>query len=1139
MTKVFRLYKDGDERFQDWSHSPIFPYNKGNRSNENMPDPDGASAKHEITSIPSPFARIDLVKTAFAEVCSDCKSGNSTDVSRLCGDTIHHKMVSDTLDAGEIFFNFDKLTDKVEIITWNPMLMIQTLKESDNSGQQIYADALDKYILSDGATYNFDANQNFYLLNYLHGPNALNIIGATSPASLFFSTANNLNYIQDIAFGQDKPFDGNFQPLYKRDPEYILSFFYYQRCFPNFATRFPEIAEYLDLTFRAIEDNDLKDALNKVSTADSTRFNQIFTQNGQQKNIVEVSGNALLQKCPAVYKSEFTIRSPKQPQAKVLVLPVESGNAYAKLKYTTATWGETFHAPYKVQEENVQNRTLPNDGTQQPYLTISDFLEDSIITVPHRLHKGKDGFFGAHFEPGNKKMSFLLPLKPLFFSFFSVEDLKGDTANGLPSFQMDLLAGNSVKVTLRVPITGNGYVNAIEYTRIYYYSRKAAVNAELNEGGMTELDFTAFIMPNIRFQNESDAMYRATCVSTFSQKYTLSFYKDDGMLDDITMECRNQNNVEPYKAETYQLEHRNFDYIRVTGNGCNGLIIPNFRMQTSIEDFEFAVDLGTSNTHIEYKKSEGNQSKVFDINDNDAQICHVFLPSTIAGTNIQDDLLRENELIERDFLPDHIGEESDFKFPTCTALSYAAGMDKTKTIAPFNLVNVPMTYEKREKMGYNRIADNIKWGDMDNNAIEVYIECVMLMIRNKVLLNNGNLPNTKITWFYPISMPPKRLTKFRGAWNTAYRKYFATSLATNAMNESAAPIQYYFRRYSTVKKLVNIDIGGGTTDVACALDDKIQCVTSFRFASNILFENPYSDVDTSNGIIDYHKENIRQLLGSKQKLSELMAVFDSDYNKKPANMALFLFGLKDNSKLKGAIDPNKVDFSRILQNDDNYRIVFILFYAAIIYHVAQIIKAKGLDMPRHIAFSGNGSKIVPILTTDNKILAAFTRCIFEGVWHKPYEGALDILGLDDNSDPKEATCKGGLLGNTTDEDDQDKIVVMKSTADSFVTSEDTYDKIGADYRKKVVDSVREFFHFVLYDVYDKFNFDRYFGITSEALAIARYHYAEDLETFLEHGIKEHLKDSDANGRIEETFFFYPIKGALNAISMLIKDSLGK
>lgn len=92
MSKIFRLYKEGTSTYEDWNSSPAFPYNSASR--DTIEDPDGASARHEITSIPSPFARIDLIKTAFKEVCKEDKRTKKID---LDGKTIFHKMVSDTL----------------------------------------------------------------------------------------------------------------------------------------------------------------------------------------------------------------------------------------------------------------------------------------------------------------------------------------------------------------------------------------------------------------------------------------------------------------------------------------------------------------------------------------------------------------------------------------------------------------------------------------------------------------------------------------------------------------------------------------------------------------------------------------------------------------------------------------------------------------------------------------------------------------------------------------------------------------------------------------------------------------------------------------------------------------------------------
>ena len=102
MAKVFRLH-NGNNNITHWQGSQAY----GNNAINEIKDPEGGVATKEITSIPSPLARIDLVKNAFKII---------SDQENLDGDTIYHKTVSESLDIGEIFLNLDKLKDKIEII---------------------------------------------------------------------------------------------------------------------------------------------------------------------------------------------------------------------------------------------------------------------------------------------------------------------------------------------------------------------------------------------------------------------------------------------------------------------------------------------------------------------------------------------------------------------------------------------------------------------------------------------------------------------------------------------------------------------------------------------------------------------------------------------------------------------------------------------------------------------------------------------------------------------------------------------------------------------------------------------------------------------------------------------------------------
>lgn len=1129
MSKIFRLYKEGASTYEDWNSSPAFPYNSANR--DTIEDPEGASARHEITSIPSPFARIDLVKNAFKEVC---KPDKKTRKVNLNGKTIFHKMVSDTLDVAEIFFNLDKYAGKIEVLKWDPSIMLAELENANISGHRYLADALRKYMQSDAKTYNFNQLKNIYLLNYLEGPDEINIIGATSPATLFFSNANDLSYVNDIYFGEDKPFDSEYQPLYKRDFDFIKYLFVLRKSIWNFAGLFPELDSYLSETYKQISDQQKKNELNNITVTTLDDFDQISVKDVQQNDLVEVLGYTLYKKAnrPETYSSDFIIQTTKNLDRLPFVLPIDAGNRYSDLQYTTGKWGNSNKAPFRDSELDLTKRKLPFDGSIHPYLTISDFLEDSIVKVPHTLNT--KNYFDGHIKIEQAELAFLLPIKPLFFKYFSVEELKDKMNDGKPMFEMSLVGVESVRVTLRIPIKGTGKISYIEYTRLYYANNSADINN--NRGSVVEMKFTGFIMPQVRFNNDSDAVYNISCVQASSSHNEFIFYNEDEKITPISKTCRNQDQQLLTKADNYLLRGRNFDYIQVRDHrGCQGIIIPEFKQQRNVEVFEFAIDLGTSNTHIEYRKGN-DQPQVFSFNSHDRQLCEMFIPSR-DETGTLEELIEETDIIEKDFIPGEVGH-GDYRFPTRTVLSCAKTIDWNEAVDPFTLVNLPFTYDKRADLIYNNLKYNIKWGNgNDLRVIESYVRCIMLIIRNKVLLNNGDLQHTKITWFYPISMAPKRLRKLKETWDEAYNEYFGDG-ATSCMTESAAPIQYFFKRYSTATSLVNVDIGGGTTDIAFAKDKTISNVTSFRFASNALFENSFSELDFTNGIIDFHKGEILNLLEEKN-LGELVRVFNSPNNERPSNMASFLFGLKDNTlPRKVGLNEKSIDFNYILQEDENFKIVFIVFYTSIIYHIAQITKSLGLDVPRHISFSGNGSKVIRVITTDTKILANYTKAIFEKILGKPYGKELELLGLDKDSNPKDSTCKGGLIGAEED-DNRDKTIVFKSDCTGLVTQDDTYATITDTYKNRTIKAVEDFFKFVFVDMNTIFNFDKNFGVSKGSLKIAQQVATKDLATFLDKGLSQRLEEAELDDVIEETFFFYPIKGVLQIMSKDIHNSLKK
>jgi hypothetical protein len=1133
---IFRIFDGGAATNSDWHEYSQFPYDDKNRDCIQVGNGDKAS--DEITSIPSPFARIDIAKNAFKEVC---KRG-------LDGKTIFHKTVSDVLDVGEIFFNYDKFKDMIEIIKWDPQNM-QALKDNNVSGTKYLGEALNNYWNSDAKTYNFRPNQNIYILRYIYGDSTMEVIGATSPATVFFSSANDLSKLSSkISFGKDHPFDKEYCPLYKRDKDYIKAWCIIRKSIPSFSMLMPEVDDYLNLTIQRVGDDELRKELNGLSATDASQYQTITTTTAGSTNTVEIFNHELLMKVSKpVPTSDFTLVPSKEANSNgplPLVLPIEPGNVYENFIYTQETFGKEAHAPY-YDKAPMGSRRLPYDRRVQDYLTISDFLEDYIIKVPHKMNS--DDFYNPmtfNDKDGcSEEFSYLIPLKELFFKYFSLKDLEMGFQKNKVGIKIDKLAGGGADVILQIPVKGHGMSKVITYERRY----SGEADIENNKGGIETFDFDAFVMPLVKDKNVERAFYTVGCISTKTRDYNFKFFAGEkAVLSNV--DCRNENSRQEYKATSYTIRKSYFDYIQVSnGDGLKGLILPKFKNNNGTTVFNFSIDVGTSNTHIAYSKDKTSNIEDFHYGKGDSLFSPVFITTTaiVGGVQHFAGLAQEDAIILRDFLPQEIGVENLYKFPTRTVLTCAKSYKLGQATSPYGLYNASLTYDKIEQLDYNSDKCNIKW-DKDESALKAYISCLLLMIRNKILLNDGDLSQTQVTWFFPTSMPMKRKNQLREIWNSLYKEYIGEN-ETSYMTESVAPIHYLFNTQANAYDVVSIDIGGGTTDIAFAKQKKILSVSSFRFACNDLFENSLAPGNSFNGIVDYFtnvlKKNINDNDPSDDKsLTDIMMpLFNEETHDNPANMASFLFSLKENENLIN-LNPDVIDFNLLLNRDENFKIIFILFYTAILFHIGKTIKYKDYDLPGIISFSGNGSKLLSVITSNKDDLAQYTKLILEIVSEKKYVRELDIVGLDKNNDPKTSTCKGGLKVKANSLA-SDPIVALKADGSGEIEENKSLIAIDEDsgYQQRVVKTVKDFFHLTLQELPTKykFKFDDHFGVTSESMEIAKKVMDNNLDIFLKKGIDLLIDNNGENELVSQTMFFIPIKGVLNEMSNKIYQSLSE
>jgi hypothetical protein len=350
---IFRLNNNNNGQsnlkntLKHWENSVMYGDTEINDISSSNP-----TSLNEPTSIPSPFARIALAKTAFSEVAEHGERALAS----------YQKIVSDCLDVAEIFFTFDKWKDKIDIIKWNygrkdnsnELKDDSDLKKLEPGHRQLYK-TLKTFLENDAVAYNFDRMKSLFILKH---KTTGNMIGATSPCTLFFSSANDFEDI-DIPLNNTHKAFNDIIPLHMRSwdfQKYLYTWVAANNENRNINGRaatsiFHEFAKYLDAQKSTIDRIEEIDALSN--------------------NASEILG-----------KSFKALRA---PDVEVLGKPL-----------------------YQSKDVKIV----------QDYLTVNDLLEDTIIRLPGKIKN--TSFFDGNLDE-NAQYGYLLPLKEEFFRHFTIK----------------------------------------------------------------------------------------------------------------------------------------------------------------------------------------------------------------------------------------------------------------------------------------------------------------------------------------------------------------------------------------------------------------------------------------------------------------------------------------------------------------------------------------------------------------------------------------------------------------------------------------------------------------------------------------------------------------------------------------------
>jgi hypothetical protein len=1107
MAKVFRLH-EGQDGTGWFTSTPITKEQLHTIKTE---------GKDVATSIPSPFARVDLVKSAFRWVTDN----------GINGQTPHHKLVSDSLDVAQLFYASQKFIGKIEIVAWNPKERFMELIEQGNGRHSVFASTLQLFWNQDSVPepqrgdkvlYNFEAVRRLY---FLLNRETNQIIGGTSPATLFFASpdARKVTETLNIRIGQDKLFDDEFASLGHREASFV-EYMYSLEKQPGFANFFPEVFSYME----EIRENHLTGTLRqKVSNFDTDEVKKYYPcpvlQNvndpceiiGIPLGIQIKNGSDIENESDFVIKSDFQIYG-----LKPLVLPY---HRFSKnWTYTThgIFWDENTEIPNRNSDIPEESK-LPIQHDHYPWLTIGNFLEEKIIELPYPIDDTKFRTCGS------KK--YLLPLTPTFFKYFSPDKISN-------FLKIEERTGGLIIAELKIPVKGG------EITFKKNYS-----TADRN---IEKFEIHLAIFPFIK-SNNININYIIGLLDDRLEKsdeVAVQCYGKGIKLELVNPITRNPGIGGEVKSIYYKTNVQ-FDSLRFGNKNSKGFIIPSLKECSGNRQINFAIDFGTTNTHIEYQHGD-NEATAFD-NDATNPLWQSLLKRN--GNGIDPEKFVVEMTFEQEILPySFSNNDKHLQFPLRTAIVHNKQLDYN---SPIDVIRHANNYFLLEKVpirgGYLELFTDLKWSNyadaLDEKKVESYIEFIITIVFFKTLLLGGDTKNSTITWFYPVSMDEGELGVFFKLWKNVYKKVFnqdATEDKILGIPESIAPYLYY---KSSVEGLsLSIDIGGGSSDIAVFDEDdnKAKLISSFKFAGNAIFGDGYphginmNNSDRNGFVNAFTDAAYAAVKGDKQKEGILNNILKQ--RKNSSDFSSYLFALeRENNAI--------FSYSRLLEKDKRLKLTILVFYAAIAYYSANLLKKSGIGIPKYILLSGTASKSATIIDSSNgfRNLSSMFKYIFEKVYN---EKSLTDMSIRLSPIPKEVTCKGSLKANMKESIKNvpikfwiggmdDNIWGAAYDKETDIQRTPKYRNLDETSMSDIESAIKDFYS-VLDEYINSIRLEAKFIIEPNAYDEFQKIREEGIKDFLLRGINAYYKKKE--DYIEESLFFYPLIGILNKLSFALSQN---
>ncbi|MEP6701275.1 MAG: hypothetical protein ABJA85_08160, partial [Bacteroidota bacterium] len=586
MPLIFRFHEGRNNNIYDWKSSDkIMPADV-----RDVKDKTNILTSAAGTSIPTPIGRMFLFKTAFEIVAAQVRN------NQVDSKSIYSGIVSETLDLLELLYKNGADENKFRYHKWvfdNNQQDEETIIKffGDKRGHRLLAESFKQA----ASQFPFNNKIEITLIYYREG-NIEILLGGTSPFTFVFTSPNFKRKLKEKGFkpfsglvSNDILFDDDYKQLHERDEtfiKYIESLIFSE----GISESFSGITEYVINTEKRYAFSGKLPVLKDIQFSDTpltvSNINLKQLSEDEYKNKINLY-------------SDFKIELPNGTSYKDTLTPLflldkmTNEGQYTSLNNIWSNTNRVSENEYpETTLEEIKGRELPGmKGFYYPFVSSFDFFERCLVKLPgYSLNNDR-------FVTLKDNQNYIYPIKPIFFNFFPFEKLAdyasieaGKNNEGRETFT----------ITLRIPVYG-----PTKSRRIFNCRKTYEGDDIITYSGILGIFPLTKATQNslLHINKYTVASFEKTNVAV--QVASVKFLKKTG-IDKAEASPVPRSNYEEINTKTtyYQLGE-SFELIQLNfthdNSNFGGIIIPKFKeISNGTEEYVYAIDFGTSNTHIEY-----------------------------------------------------------------------------------------------------------------------------------------------------------------------------------------------------------------------------------------------------------------------------------------------------------------------------------------------------------------------------------------------------------------------------------------------------------------------------------------------------------------------------------------------------------